>query len=53
MKQLRRIRRRWRLKPETPFLAYPRRVDVHRTSEEAYDDEDLASDSDIDEPVHY
>jgi hypothetical protein len=53
MKSLRRIRRRWRLKPEIPFFAYPRRIDVHRADEEVYEDEDSASDSDIDEPVHY
>merc|ERR1712007_37185 len=53
IKRLRRIRWRWRMKPETPFFAYPRRVDVHRDWEETYEDEDSAGDSEIDEPVQY
>merc|ERR1712039_578758 len=27
--RLRRLRWRWRIKQETPFFAYPRRIDVH------------------------
>jgi len=55
MMRLRRLKWRWRMKKETPFFAYPRRIDVHRACEEPhdYEDEDLAADSDIDEPIHY
>ncbi|CAK0896673.1 unnamed protein product, partial [Prorocentrum cordatum] len=53
MIRLRRLKWRWRMKREVPFLAYPRRVDIHRLSEDQYEDEDSAADSDIDEPVHY
>jgi len=53
MMRLRRLKWRWRMKKETPFFAYPRRVDVHRACEEQHEDEESAADSDIDEPIHY
>jgi len=53
MVRLRRLKWRWRMKQETPFFAYPRRIDVHRACEEKFEDEDSAADSDIDEPIHY
>lgn len=53
MSRLRKLKWRWRIKRETPFFAYPRRVDIHRADESRYEDEDSAADSDIDEPVHY
>jgi len=54
MMRLRKLRWRWRVKKETPFFAYPRRVDVHRECEDGiYDDDASGGDSDIDEPVHY
>lgn len=51
--KLRRLQHRWRIKRETPFVAYPRRVDIHREDEARYEDEDSAEDSDLEEPVHY
>merc|ERR1712039_433168 len=42
MMRLRRLKWRWRMKKETPFFAYPRRVDVHRACEDQHDDEDSA-----------
>jgi len=53
MSRLRRLKWRWRIKRETPFFAYPRRIDVHRECEDTYADEDSAADSDIEEPIHY
>lgn len=53
MIRLRRLQRRWQIKPETPFVAYPRRLDIHREHEEMYEDDDSAGDSDLEEPVHY
>jgi len=53
MTQLRRLKRRWRMKDATPFFAYPRRIDIHRLSEDQHDDDDSAADSEIDEPVEY
>jgi len=53
MVRLRKLKWRWRIKRETPFFAYPRRVDIHQEGEDCYEDEDSASDSEIDEPVEY
>jgi len=53
MGRLQRLKHRWRMKREMAFMAYPRRIDVHRANEETYEDEDSAGDSDLDEPVHY
>merc|ERR1712216_200947 len=50
MMRLNKLKRRWRIKRETPFFAYPRMLDVHWKDETKYDDEDSAADSDIDEP---
>lgn len=53
MTRLRRLKRRWRMKDATPFFAYPRRIDIHRLSEDQYEDEDSAADSELDEPIEY
>mmetsp|Transcript_167346 Transcript_167346/g.321448 ORF Transcript_167346/g.321448 Transcript_167346/m.321448 type:complete len:403 (-) Transcript_167346:37-1245(-) len=53
MSRLRRLKHRWRMKRETPFFAYPRRVDVHRLNEDRYEDEDSGADSELEEPVQY
>ena len=42
-----------RASQQQPFFAYPRRIDVHRSEEDVYDDEDSADDSEIDEPAEY
>jgi len=49
--RLNRLRRRWRLKPNTPFFAYPALCDVHWSHEDKYADEDSASDNELDEPI--
>lgn len=53
MARLRKLKWRWRISRETPFFAYPRRIDVHRASETKYEDEESGGDSDIDEPINY
>lgn len=53
LKRFRRLKWRWRIKQTVPFYGYARRVDLHRASEDRYEDEMSESDSDIDEPVHY
>jgi len=53
MMRLRRLKWRWRIKQETPFFAYPRRIDIHRADEDTFEDEASGDDSDLDEPIHY
>lgn len=53
MSRLRRLKNRWQISSSMPFFAYPRRLDIHRASEDRYEDEDSADDGEIDEPIHY
>lgn len=53
MVRLQRLKRRWQMKQQTPFFAYPRRVDVYREGEDKYEDADSDTDSEIDEPITY